>query len=67
MTYSDELKRELVGVPADVLAAHGAVSAQVARAMAERRPRADSAPTSRVAVTGIAGPDGGTRRRSRSG
>ena len=59
VTYSDELKREVVGVPHDVLAAHGAVSAQVAMAMAtggRLRTGADLA----VAVTGIAGPDGGT-------
>lgn len=59
VTYSDELKRELVGVPHDVLAAHGAVSAQVAMAMAtggRARTGADLA----VSVTGIAGPDGGS-------
>ncbi len=59
VTYSDELKREAVGVPHDVLAAHGAVSAQVAMAMASggrSRTGADLA----VAVTGIAGPDGGS-------
>ena len=59
VTYSDELKRETVGVPHDVLAAHGAVSAQVAMAMAgggRARTGADLA----VAVTGIAGPDGGS-------
>ena len=59
VTYSDDLKREAVGVPHDVLAAHGAVSAQVAMAMAtggRARTGADLA----VAVTGIAGPDGGT-------
>jgi len=59
ITYSDELKREAVGVPHDVLAAHGAVSAQVAMAMAtggRARTGADLA----VSVTGIAGPDGGT-------
>jgi PncC family amidohydrolase len=59
VTYSDELKREAVGVPHDVLAAHGAVSAQVAMAMAtggRARTGADLA----VAVTGIAGPDGGS-------
>lgn len=59
VTYSDELKREVVGVPHDVLAAHGAVSAQVAMAMAtggRERTGADLA----VSVTGIAGPDGGT-------
>ena len=59
VTYSDELKREMVGVPHDVLAAHGAVSAQVAMAMAgggRARTGADLA----VSVTGIAGPDGGS-------
>ena len=59
VTYSNELKIMFADVPADVLEAHGAVSAQVARAMAEgarRRVAADVA----VAVTGIAGPDGGS-------
>ncbi len=59
VTYSDELKRASVGVPHDVLAAHGAVSAQVAMAMASggrERTGADLA----VSVTGIAGPDGGS-------
>jgi nicotinamide-nucleotide amidase len=59
VTYSDELKFLAVGVPHDVLAAHGAVSAQVAMAMAtggRQRTGADLA----AAVTGIAGPDGGS-------
>jgi PncC family amidohydrolase len=59
VTYSNDLKTGLVDVPADVLEAHGAVSAQVARAMAvgaRHRLEVDLA----VAVTGIAGPDGGT-------
>ncbi|MBA3235441.1 MAG: CinA family protein, partial [Chloroflexi bacterium] len=59
ITYSDDLKRELVGVLHDVIAAHGAVSAQVAMAMAtggRERTRADLV----VSVTGISGPDGGT-------
>jgi PncC family amidohydrolase len=59
VTYSDDLKREAVAVPDDVLAAHGAVSAQVAGAMAtggRERTAADLA----VSVTGIAGPDGGS-------
>jgi len=59
VTYSDELKREAVGVPHDVLAAHGAVSAQVAMAMAGGG-RARTAADLAVAVTGIAGPDGGS-------
>jgi nicotinamide-nucleotide amidase len=59
VTYSDALKRDTVDVPSDVLAAHGAVSAQVAMAMAtggRQRTGADLA----VSVTGIAGPDGGS-------
>ncbi len=59
VTYSDELKRETVGVPHDVLAAHGAVSAQVAMAMASGG-RARTGADLAVAVTGIAGPDGGS-------
>ncbi len=57
IAYSDAAKRRLLGVPSRVLAAHGAVSAPVARAMAEgarRRFRADVA----VATTGYAGPAG---------
>jgi nicotinamide-nucleotide amidase len=59
VTYSNEAKTELIGVPAGLIAAHGAVSEPVARAMAEgalRHSRADIA----VAVTGIAGPGGGS-------
>jgi nicotinamide-nucleotide amidase len=59
VTYSNAAKRELLGVPAALIDAHGAVSAEVARAMAEgaiaRTPASFA-----VAVTGIAGPDGGT-------
>lgn len=57
ITYSNEAKTELLGVPAQDIAQHGAVSAQVAQTMAEgalRRSRAQLA----VAVTGIAGPGG---------
>lgn len=59
VTYSNEAKTEMLGVPASVLARHGAVSETVARAMAEgalARSRADVT----VAVTGIAGPGGGS-------
>lgn len=62
ITYADEVKRGLAGVPAEVLAAHGAVSAQVAVAMAEgarSRLGADLA----VSVTGVAGPDGGSEAK----
>ncbi len=59
VTYSNEAKSEMLGVPADLLAAHGAVSEPVARAMAEGaldHSRADCA----VAITGVAGPGGGS-------
>ena len=60
VTYSNEAKHELLGLPNDLIARHGAVSAEVASAMALgalKHARADLA----VAVTGIAGPDGGTK------
>ncbi|MBB3019993.1 nicotinamide-nucleotide amidase [Microvirga lupini] len=59
VTYSNEAKTELVGVPADLIFTHGAVSEPVARAMAEgalAHSRADMA----VGITGVAGPTGGT-------
>jgi nicotinamide-nucleotide amidase len=59
VTYSNEAKAAMLGVRADLLDAHGAVSEAVARAMAEgtlARSRADIA----VAITGIAGPGGAT-------
>lgn len=62
VTYSDELKRGLVEVPADVLAAHGAVSAQTAIAMASGG-RARTGADLGAAVTGIAGPEGGSSEK----
>jgi nicotinamide-nucleotide amidase len=59
VAYEDAAKSALLGVPAAILAAHGAVSAEVAAAMAEGARatfRADLA----AAVTGIAGPGGAT-------
>jgi nicotinamide-nucleotide amidase len=59
VTYSNEAKTDMLAVPADLIATHGAVSEPVARAMAEgalARSNADIA----VSVTGIAGPDGGS-------
>ena len=59
VSYSDAVKTELLDVSTDLLAAHGAVSAQVARAMALgalARFGADLA----VSVTGVAGPGGGS-------
>ena len=59
VSYSDEAKRDLLAVDAGVLEAHGAVSAQVARAMAiGARERFGS--TLAASVTGISGPDGGS-------
>lgn len=59
VTYADRAKTEMLGVPAEVLEEHGAVSKPVVKAMAEgalERSGADVA----IAVSGIAGPDGGT-------
>ncbi|MDR0476946.1 MAG: nicotinamide-nucleotide amidohydrolase family protein [Desulfobulbaceae bacterium] len=60
--YANRVKEEVLAVPAAILAAHGAVSAEVATAMsmgARRLCHADLA----VAVTGIAGPDGGSAEK----
>lgn len=59
VTYSNSAKSDLLGVPADLIAQHGAVSAEVARAMAEGALRRSNAQVS-VAVTGVAGPGGGS-------
>jgi PncC family amidohydrolase len=62
VTYADGVKTALADVPPPVLQAHGAVSAQVAVAMAEgarQRLGVDIA----VAVTGVAGPDGGSEAK----
>lgn len=59
VTYSNEAKQALLGVPLAVLEAHGAVSEPTAQAMAEGALRA-SAATVAVAITGVAGPGGGT-------
>ena len=59
VTYSNAAKHEMLGVPETSLAEHGAVSAPVARAMAEGA-LAHSGADVAVAVTGIAGPGGGT-------
>jgi nicotinamide-nucleotide amidase len=59
VTYSNQAKIELLGVPADLIEEHGAVSAAVVRAMAEGALRRSPAELS-VAVTGIAGPGGAT-------
>ena len=59
VSYSNAAKTELLGVPADLIAAHGAVSEPVVRAMAEGALAHARAQVS-VAVTGIAGPTGGS-------
>jgi nicotinamide-nucleotide amidase len=59
VTYSNEAKSESLGVPAALIVAHGAVSEEVARAMAEGA-LAHSRAQLAVAVTGIAGPGGAT-------
>ena len=59
VTYSNEAKSELLGVPPSTIAAHGGVSAETAAAMAQGaivRAPVDLA----VSITGVAGPDGGS-------
>jgi len=58
VAYSNRVKEARLGVPADLLAAHGAVSEAVAEAMAEGA-RTAFATDLAVAITGVAGPDGG--------
>jgi len=62
VAYSNDAKRKFLGVRAETLARHGAVSEAAARAMAEgalKRFGADFA----IAVTGVAGPGGGTKSK----
>ncbi len=62
VTYSNAAKAEVLGVPAALIAERGAVSAEVAEAMARgalERSKADAA----VALTGVAGPGGGTAEK----
>jgi len=62
VTYSNEAKGEMLGVPAETIAGHGAVSAQTAAAMARGavlRAGVDLA----VSITGIVGPGGGTPQK----
>lgn len=62
VTYSNAAKTELLGVPAELIAQHGAVSEPVARAMAEGAVARSHAQLS-VAVTGVAGPGGGSEAK----
>src|SRR5262245_48999066 len=59
VTYSNAAKHELLGVPQAMLATHGAVSDPVARAMADGA-LANSKADAAVAITGVAGPGGGS-------
>ena len=59
VSYSNEAKTELLGVPAALIAEHGAVSEPVVRAMAQGALQHSHAQVS-VAVTGVAGPGGGS-------
>lgn len=59
ITYSNRAKQELLGVPGDLIADLGAVSEPVARMMAEGALEASNAHLA-VAITGVAGPGGGT-------
>jgi nicotinamide-nucleotide amidase len=59
VTYSNRAKQELLGVPGDLIADMGAVSEPVARMMAEGALEASNAHLA-VAITGVAGPGGGT-------
>ena len=60
VTYSNKAKEEVLGIPGDMIADYGAVSEPVVRAMAEGALEESRANMS-IAITGIAGPGGGTR------
>ena len=62
VTYSNAAKHELLGVPEAMLAAHGAVSEPVARAMTEGALAHSSADVA-VSITGVAGPGGGSAEK----
>jgi nicotinamide-nucleotide amidase len=62
VTYSNEAKAELLGVPMDLIRQHGAVSEEVARVMAEGALRHSHAQIG-VSVTGVAGPGGGSAEK----
>ncbi len=62
VVYSDALKTSLAGVPAALIAEHGAVSAEVAKALAEGI-RARTGATVGLGITGIAGPTGATESK----
>lgn len=62
VTYANAAKHEMVGVPEALIAQHGAVSSEVAKAMAEGGLNHSTAHRV-IAVTGVAGPSGGTTEK----
>lgn len=62
ISYGNQAKMDLLGVPTDALAQYGAVSEEVARAMAEGARAALHADYA-LSITGVAGPDGGTPQK----
>lgn len=62
VTYSNEAKQEILGVPVDIIDTFGAVSVATAWAMAQGALVKSGADVS-VAISGIAGPDGGTEQK----
>lgn len=62
VTYSNEAKAEMIGVPGDLILRHGAVSEPVARAMATGAVRAARVEVA-VSITGVAGPGGGSEEK----
>jgi nicotinamide-nucleotide amidase len=64
VTYANEAKQDMLGVPEDMLEEYGAVSPQVAEAMvAGALPAPSQRTTLALSVTGIAGPGGGTKEK----
>ncbi|HUC61811.1 MAG TPA: CinA family protein [Alphaproteobacteria bacterium] len=63
VTYSNDAKTGMLGVPETLIASHGAVSEEVARAMAEGALAHAPAAALSVAITGIAGPGGGSAEK----
>ena len=62
ITYSNQAKQQMLGVPEQMIASQGAVSEAVVRAMAERALAISDANVS-VAISGVAGPGGGSREK----
>ena len=62
ITYSNEAKSECLDVPSQLIESHGAVSEQVAKAMAEGA-RINSGSNVAISITGVAGPSGGSAEK----